>query len=509
MALNPADAEHVLRTQLGDPINPVPHGERARRDNDKVLGFATSNGRVLALNRKIDGETHIWFEPAARPELDGVRLRQKAAINSNLSGRLAVLNDLRGIQVEIESEEALRRFLEWYSGPTPAPLSAASALHPVNFHAAFARFQRLIAANDLGHAFTSFNEGVAAVWEGYKFRLRGHARGILKADTWKHADIGRGSILQRVIGAIEIQDTHLKLTNNLVFWQNRFGHANREHHVLLDGQANAGLRQNLERLLFGLYRGEVDEGTTFDQLSKLTGGKYPLLAYLYFLKDMDRFMPIQPTTLDRAFHNLGIALVTRRNCSWENYLRYNEALTEVRKALGAIDGLSQVRLVDAHSFCWMLEKMNEQPEEHGKAGRTDTGRVLDGRDVSIMQMRDSVMQTVKNSNGQTIERSVKNKELRMSPLALEEHIRTLMDLQANRCALTGIPLAFHGSDADTNLTPSLDRIDSDGHYEMGNLQVVCRFVNFWKGASDNEEFKALLMLVRGLEVEGAFAPAST
>lgn len=47
--------------------------------------------------------------------------------------------------------------------------------------------------------------------------------------------------------------------------------------------------------------------------------------------------------------------------------------------------------------------------------------------------------------------------------------------------------------------PSLDRIDSDGHYEAGNLQVVCRFINFWKGASDDEEFRRLLELVRGIE----------
>lgn len=509
MALHPADAERVLRTRLGDPINPVPRGERAGRDNDKVLGFAASNGHVLALNRKIDGETHIWIEPNAQPELDGVRLRPKAAINANLSGRLAVLNDRRGLQVEIDSEAALVRFLEWYAGPAPAQLAPASTLHPVTFHETFARFQRLIAANDHGHAFTNFNEGVAAVWESYKPRLREHALSILNADAWRESEIGRGSILQRVISAIEIQDSQIKLTNNLVFWQNRFGHANREHNALLDGQANVGLRQELERLLFGLYRGEADEGTTFDALSRLTGGKYPLLAYLYFLKDMDRFMPIQPTTFDRAFRNLGIELVTLRNCSWENYERYNEALTEVRKALGTIDGLSRVRLVDAHSFCWMLEKMDEKPDEPGKMGRTNTGRVLGGRDVSIILMRDAVMQTVKNSNGQTVERSVKDKELRMSPLALEEHIRALMDLQGNRCALTGIPLAFHGSGGDANLAPSLDRIDSDGHYEVGNLQVVCRFVNFWKGASDNEEFKGLLMLVRGVEVECTFTAALT
>jgi hypothetical protein len=50
-----------------------------------------------------------------------------------------------------------------------------------------------------------------------------------------------------------------------------------------------------------------------------------------------------------------------------------------------------------------------------------------------------------------------------------------------------------------NLLPSLDRIDSDSHYEVGNFQVVCQFVNFCKGDGDNAEFQRLLMLVRGVE----------
>src|SRR5258707_523021 len=64
------------------------------------------------------------------------------------------------------------------------------------------------------------------------------------------------------------------------------------------------LRRDLEQLLFGLFRGEADEEATFDQLTELTGAKYPLLAYLYFLKDMERFMPIHPTGFDRAFREM-------------------------------------------------------------------------------------------------------------------------------------------------------------------------------------------------------------
>ncbi|MEZ4234398.1 MAG: hypothetical protein R3B89_34810, partial [Polyangiaceae bacterium] len=49
---------------------------------------------------------------------------------------------------------------------------------------------------------------------------------------------------------------------------------------------------------------------------------------------------------------------------------------------------------------------------------------------------------------------------------------------------------------DPALTYSLDRIDSDGHYERDNLQVVCRFVNKWKSNSKDEEFRRLLRIVR-------------
>ncbi|OWK20246.1 hypothetical protein AJ88_32025 [Mesorhizobium amorphae CCBAU 01583] len=141
------------------------------------------------------------------------------------------------------------------------------------------RFQGLITAKS-GHPFTGFQEGLAAVWESYKPRLRDYALGLLRAGEWSEGDIGSGTILNRTIEAIEIQDGKSNLTNNLVFWQNRYGHANRDHRALLEAGSNPKLRLEIEGLLFGLFRGGVNEGETFDRLSNLTGGKYPLLAYI-------------------------------------------------------------------------------------------------------------------------------------------------------------------------------------------------------------------------------------
>jgi hypothetical protein len=124
-------------------------------------------------------------------------------------------------------------------------------------------------------------------------------------------------------------------------------------------------------------------------------------------------------------------------------------------------------------------------------------------------MRLSVENTVKNANRQIVERVLKNKELRMTSAELEKLIASLLDPQDNRCALTGIPFQYPGPEADRNLLPSLDRIDSAGHYEMGNLQVVCQFVNFWKGDSDNAEFQRLLMLARGVEQQPCGWPCAS
>lgn len=289
------------------------------------------------------------------------------------------------------------------------------------------------------------------------------------------------------------------LTNNLLFWQNRYGHASREHRILLEALQTPRQRQEMEGLLFGLYRGEADDSATFDRLADL-GGKYTLIGYLFFLKDIDRYMPIQPTGFDRAFDMMGIEFTTLRRCSWDNYTTYLAVLSTLRPLIAEEAKLESVSLVDAHSFVWILASLIKREaagELMASSGKSSDGRVLGSREKSIIAMRLSVENTVKGSNGQVVERKVKNNELRMTRDELEATIARLLDMQKNQCALTGIPLQFHGAGSDKDLLPSLDRIDSNGHYENENLQVVCQFINFWKGDSDNEMFARLRMLVRG------------
>lgn len=494
MTLAIADAETILYSRLGGTAKPP---------TDYVVGFTTPSGKLLAIHREAN-ETRIWFQPPEPPKFDGVRLIDSASNgNSNINGPLLPLRAPTTLRVEVDSSAALHRFLDWYAGPAAADSTVASAaIDPRAFNQAFTRFQLLITEKS-GRAFASFGDGLAHDWESYKPRLRDYALGLLRAGEWSEADLGSGKILNNMIEAIEIQDSRIKLTNNLVFWQNMYGHANRDHRALLEATSNPKLRREIESLLFGLFRGGADEGETFDQLRDRTGAKYPLLAYIFFLKDMDRFMPIQPTGFDRAFRALDIYFSTLLQCGWQNYSTYNLTLGALRPLIKEVTGLPNVRLVDAHSFCWIFSKLLKLELEGAiirSVGGKDEGRYLGGREKSIIAMRLSVENTVKNANGQIIQRIQKNKELRMTTIELEKLIASLLDLQDNRCALTGIPFNFIGPDADKKLLPSLDRIDSAAHYEAGNLQVVCQFINFWKADSDNAEFQRLLMLVRGVEV---------
>lgn len=98
------------------------------------------------------------------------------------------------------------------------------------------------------------------------------------------------------------------------------------------------------------------------------------------------------------------------------------------------------------------------------------------------------------ASGRLSRRRAKDKQLRARnlPAALDD----LALKQAYRCAQTGVPF----DEADPDLRASLDRIDSDGHYEDGslsdvaNLQLVTHWYNMAKGVRSDATMARLLSL---------------
>ena len=63
------------------------------------------------------------------------------------------------------------------------------------------------------------------------------------------------------------------------------------------------------------------------------------------------------------------------------------------------------------------------------------------------------------------------------------------------CRWTDLPLNLDDKGGDPQMRASLDRIDSTGQYAAGNLQIVCRFANFWQGKSQDQECQRLVRIV--------------
>lgn len=136
-------------------------------------------------------------------------------------------------------------------------------------------------------------------------------------------------------------------------------------------------------------------------------------------------------------------------------------------------------------------------EQAGNRGSVGTIFNAKERAAAIMAM--TARDTVAGANGQQVLRNVKNKELKFaSQQEFEKYLINLIDLQDGLCAISDIKLQYEGEHDDINRICSLDRIDSNGHYEPGNLQVVCRFINRWKSDGSDEVFRRLIGIVRSV-----------
>jgi hypothetical protein len=235
------------------------------------------------------------------------------------------------------------------------------ALDTLIFQHQFDLFDRQI-FRETGRRFVSFQEGLPYEWESYKEALRTIARDRLGFGRWRSNDIGSGIILNHVIDAIEVAKRQDVPRNNLVAWQPRHGPQNQPHRELLKARGDRPGRERIERWCFQFFRGDLQSQTAFEQFVALAGGRYDLVAYLFFLKDWHNYMPIAPVTFDEAFAALGIELKTSRRCSWDNYSRFNGALVDVQNALReilAIDArLSTVRRLDPADSIDQIRSLN-------------------------------------------------------------------------------------------------------------------------------------------------------
>jgi hypothetical protein len=75
----------------------------------------------------------------------------------------------------------------------------------------------------------------------------------------------------------------------------------------------------------------------------------------------------------------------------------------------------------------------------------------------------------------------KKRDLEMN--ITKDHLMALWESQAGRCAISDKVMAHVASQMNT---VSIDRIDSDKGYIVGNIQLVCKAVNYAKNTWGND-----------------------
>ncbi len=214
------------------------------------------------------------------------------------------------------------------------------------FESQFTTFKRIINVLS-GEEFVSFRTSRflddPKKGENYKYSVYKDARNNLNFSNWKQEDVGSGKILDKVTSAMQLKVIHdqVEVDNNLINnWRIKDTFSKIKHN------------EALEQTLFDHFKSKVSDEVSFERLLN-EKQPYNLIAYLFFLKEKNRFLPISQRRFDRIFELFGIEdFKTDGNASWENYNRYCNIIKEVRNFLKTKD--KQAELLDAHSFLWIL-----------------------------------------------------------------------------------------------------------------------------------------------------------
>lgn len=209
------------------------------------------------------------------------------------------------------------------------------------------RFTSFVQQMDGHPGFISFRNstGFLGREEDYKSRIAEEARKELNFNGWKESWIGTGKIANCAKRAMN-RAGNLVNKNQQVNFKNR-----------LDPN-HSQFREESERVLFDIYRNtSIEESASFAKAVETFGAKYDTIAFLFFIKDDSRFLPISPGNFDKGFAALDIDYSTSFHCGWENYQGFIEIIKEIRTVMeDMLPMQGTLRLIDAHSFVWIIQQ---------------------------------------------------------------------------------------------------------------------------------------------------------
>ena len=187
-----------------------------------------------------------------------------------------------------------------------------------------------------GNSPLSFRTGKLFEQEGYKYGVfrRGHS--IFEALPWDDPFILQDDrIMDATYQAIRI-------TYNLIEPR--------------DIMAFTGLKESsvatFKQAMVMLWREDRD-AEAFEVMCKSIGRRYPLISYLFFLKDSTKYAVMRPRHFKKRLPMVGAPKDCTDRCTWVNYSDFLAILDEVRDFLSERVNEPITRL-EAHTFIWSM-----------------------------------------------------------------------------------------------------------------------------------------------------------
>lgn len=178
--------------------------------------------------------------------------------------------------------------------------------------------------------------------ENYKSIVAVQAQDALKYEKWNTRWVANGKVSECALNAV-------KCGRNLVFINQKYNFADKLYSVSEEEKKLAA------ETLYNIYKSKGgEERRAFEDAKAYFGGNYDLIAYLFFIKDPSRFLPISTGHFEKSLQSIGCDYRLSGQCNWDNYIGFINIVKQVQEEMIRMMPNVEIRLIDAHSFLWVI-----------------------------------------------------------------------------------------------------------------------------------------------------------
>ena len=153
--------------------------------------------------------------------------------------------------------------------------------------------------------------------EGYKNVAARKLKQYLHLTSWDDKAIEDGIVAEEILALIYDDDL-----DNLIDWRDK------DNFKTLIGDES-------KRILLGDCFREIfcdnSDMESFQHAQDCLGNKFPIISFMYFIKNPEKYLPVRPNSFSDRFKSVGIN-GWKRSCGWDNYKNFYRQLRKFKSS---------------------------------------------------------------------------------------------------------------------------------------------------------------------------------